>query len=81
MTKTLACEAIVSEEVRVTAGLGDDDLPQQEVEIRGRAEPMTVRVVADAKALAALVDELGTVAAACIALRDASKSLCDFQHI
>jgi adenylate cyclase len=64
MTKTLACEAIMSEEVRVTAGLGEDDLPEKEVEIRGRAEPMTVRVVADAKALAALVDGLGTVAAA-----------------
>jgi adenylate cyclase len=50
--------------VRVTAGLGEHDLPAQEVEIRGRAEPMTVRVVADAKALAALVDGLGAVAAA-----------------
>jgi len=64
MTKTLACEAIISEEVRVTAGLGEDDLPGKEVEIRGRAEPMTVRVVADAKALAVLGDGLGTVAAA-----------------
>ena len=40
MTKTLACEAIVSEEVRRTAGLADDALPQQEVAIRGRDEPM-----------------------------------------
>ncbi len=49
MTKTLACEAIVSEEVRRTAGLADDALPQQEVAIRGRDEPMVVRVVADAR--------------------------------
>jgi adenylate cyclase len=49
--------------VRVTAGLGEQDLPAQEVEIRGRAEPMIVRVVADAKALAPLVDGLGAVAA------------------
>jgi adenylate cyclase len=63
MTKTLACEAIISEEVRATAGLGEHDLPQQEVEIRGRAEPMTVRVVAEAKTLAALVDKLTAVAA------------------
>lgn len=49
MTKTLACEAIVSEEVRRTAGLADDALPQQEVAIRGRDEPMAVRVVADAR--------------------------------
>jgi adenylate cyclase len=56
MTKTLACEAIASEEVRLTAGLAEDALPQQEVAIRGRDEPMTVRVIADARQLAALVD-------------------------
>jgi adenylate cyclase len=38
-------------------------LPQQEVEIRGRAEPMTVRVVAEAKALTALVNTLSAAAA------------------
>ncbi|WP_431201437.1 adenylate/guanylate cyclase domain-containing protein [Bradyrhizobium betae] len=56
MTKTLACEAIVSEEVRRTAGLADDSLPQQDVAIRGRDEPMAVRVVADARELSGLVD-------------------------
>jgi len=56
MTKTLSCEAIVSDEVRATAGLADDALPQQQVDIRGRAEPMSVRVVSEAKALAGLVD-------------------------
>jgi adenylate cyclase len=55
MTKTLACQAIVSEEVRRTAGLADEALPQQEVAIRGRDEPMAVRVVADARQLSALV--------------------------
>ncbi len=54
MTKTLTCEVIFSEEVRRTAGLAADILPQQEVTIRGRAEPMTVRTVTDAKALATL---------------------------
>src|SRR3954451_24277700 len=63
MTKTLACEAIVSEEVRRTAGLADDALPQQEVSIRGRDEPMAVRVVADARELSALVDRGERVAA------------------
>ncbi|AND92228.1 adenylate cyclase [Bradyrhizobium diazoefficiens USDA 110] len=63
MTKTLACEAIVSEEVRRTAGLADDALPQQEVAIRGRDEPMAVRVVADARELAMLVDRGARVAA------------------
>jgi adenylate cyclase len=55
MTKSLACEAVVSDEVRVTAGLAADALPQQQVEIRGRNEPMIVRTVNDAATLAALV--------------------------
>jgi adenylate cyclase len=55
MTKSLACEAVVSDEVRVTAGLAADTLPQQQVEIRGRNEPMIVRTVTDAATLAALV--------------------------
>ncbi|WP_100178078.1 adenylate/guanylate cyclase domain-containing protein [Bradyrhizobium nitroreducens] len=63
MTKTLACEAIVSDEIRSTAGLADDALPQQEVAIRGRDEPMAVRVVTDARELAALVDRRERVAA------------------
>jgi adenylate cyclase len=63
MTKSLGCETIISEEVRVAAGLSDGDLPQQEVTIRGRTEPMMVRVVAETKILSALVDRLGAVAA------------------
>lgn len=55
MTKSLACEAVVSDEVRVTAGLAADALPQQQVEIRGRNEPMIVRTVNNAAMLAALV--------------------------
>ncbi|MBR0961471.1 adenylate/guanylate cyclase domain-containing protein [Bradyrhizobium japonicum] len=63
MTKTLACEAIVSEEVRRTADLAEDALPQQEVAIRGRDEPMAVRVVANARELTGLVDRGERVAA------------------
>ncbi|HXL27840.1 MAG TPA: adenylate/guanylate cyclase domain-containing protein [Bradyrhizobium sp.] len=63
MTKSLACEAILSEEVRVTAGLGADGLPEQEVAIRGRSEPMIVRTVINASALSTLVNELDVVAA------------------
>jgi adenylate cyclase len=63
MTKVLGCEAIVSEEVRVTAGLPSDGLPEQEVAIRGRAEPMTVRPVSDARTLSTLVDDFKVVAA------------------
>jgi adenylate cyclase len=63
MTKTLACEAIVSDEVRTTGGLAADVLPQQEVAIRGRDEPMVVRVVADVRQLSALIDGSQRVAA------------------
>jgi len=63
MTKTLSCQAIVSDEVHITAGLDADDLPKQEVAIRGRAEPMAVRVIADARALSALVAHDNAVAA------------------
>ncbi len=63
MTKVLGCEAIVSDEVRTTAGLADDALPQQEVDIRGRAEPMRVRVARDATELAGLVEGRNVAAA------------------
>ena len=63
MTKTLGCEAIVSDEIRITAGLAADDLPQQEVAIRGRAEPMIVRTIVDARALSAMVDGQAVAAA------------------
>jgi adenylate cyclase len=63
MTKSLACEAVISEEVRVSAGLAVDDLPRQEVAIRGRAEPMIIRVVKGAKTLSALVSDIDVVAA------------------
>jgi adenylate cyclase len=63
MTKSLGCEAIVSDEVRLTAGLAPDVLPEQQVAIRGRSEPMTVHPVASARTLSALVDDLDVVAA------------------
>src|SRR5260221_117602 len=51
MTKGLECEVIVSEEVYETAGLPVNLLPEQELSIRGRAEPMVVRLVANARML------------------------------
>ena len=63
MTKSLACEAIVSDEVRITAGLAADALPEQQVAIRGRTEPMTVHAVASARILSTLVDDLEEIAA------------------
>jgi adenylate cyclase len=62
MTKSLACEAIVSEEVRITGGLPADALPQQQVAIRGRAEPMIVRTVANAKTLSVLARDVDVAA-------------------
>ena len=56
MTKILACEVVVSDEVRATAGLSADALPQHDVEIRGRNEPMIVRTIADARTLPGLVN-------------------------
>ena len=50
MTKGFGCEVIMSEEVYKTAGLLVN-LPDQELSIRGRAEPMIVRLAAHAKML------------------------------
>lgn len=63
MTKSLACEAVVSDEVRVAANVAADALPQQRVEIRGRNEPMIVRTVADTRTLTAMVSGAHSAAA------------------
>jgi adenylate cyclase len=63
MTKSLSCEVIFSEEVRNTAGLPADALPQHDVDIRGRAEPMVVRAAVSAKRLSALVEGSAIAAA------------------
>jgi adenylate cyclase len=63
MTKNLACEAVLSDEVRITAGLATEALPKQEVAIRGRAEPMMVRIAVEARQLSALVDATEVAAA------------------
>ena len=64
MTKQLTCEVVVSDEVRATGGLAAEALPQQEVAIRGRNEPMIVRAVVEARTLTALVVDEKQVAAA-----------------
>jgi adenylate cyclase len=63
MTKSLACEVIVSEEVCASAQVAADDPARREVTIRGRDEPMTVRVVMEAKALLALAEQVEAAAA------------------
>jgi adenylate cyclase len=56
MTKELGCQVVLSDEVRSTAGVAADALPSTEVTIRGRADPLTVRMVADAAMLAGILD-------------------------
>jgi adenylate cyclase len=63
MTKSLGCEVILSEEVRVTAGLSADALPERQIEIRGRTELMIVRSVTSAKTLSALATGIDIAAA------------------
>jgi adenylate cyclase len=63
MTKALACEVVISDEVRTTAGVAADALPEQEVAIRGRNEPMIVRTVTDARTLSTVAAEVDVVAA------------------
>ena len=52
-TKELGCEVVLSEEIFRTAGLAPDALVTQEMRIRGRDKPMTVRLAKRAKLLAA----------------------------
>ncbi|QOZ30081.1 adenylate/guanylate cyclase domain-containing protein [Bradyrhizobium sp. CCBAU 51753] len=63
MTKSLACEAVISDEVRALAGVAEDALPAQEVAIRGRNEPMLVRAVESTRMLSTLVANRRAVAA------------------
>jgi len=63
MTKVLSCEAVVSDEVRANANVSADALPQHDVEIRGRNEPMIVRTVADARTLLTLLEDKQSIAA------------------
>ena len=52
LTKDYAGELVVSEEVARRAGLDVSALPRHEVTVRNRREPLAIRVVADAGALA-----------------------------
>ncbi|ABD08636.1 adenylate/guanylate cyclase [Rhodopseudomonas palustris HaA2] len=56
MTKALGCETLLSDELRATAGVAADAWPTQQVEIRGRVEPMQVCPIAQSRDLAAALD-------------------------
>jgi adenylate cyclase len=56
MTKAHNCEVIISDEVRIRAGLPDDVLPSVEVPIRGRNESMIIRTVTEAATLLTIME-------------------------
>jgi adenylate cyclase len=56
MTKSLNCKAIISDEIFITAGVAADPLSRTEVAIRGREEPMIVRIADDPRVLATLLE-------------------------
>jgi adenylate cyclase len=57
MTKELACEVAVSDEVLKTAGVVGHLLPAAEVAIRGRADPLLVRGIEKAAMLATVLQD------------------------
>jgi adenylate cyclase len=54
LTKTYACELVISEAVALRAGLDLGDAPRHEIEIRGRVERLVVRTFASARDLPVL---------------------------
>jgi adenylate cyclase len=62
MTKGLACEVVLSEDVVKTANLPADSLQRAEAPIRGRAEPMGICRVEKAATLSALVPDFAVAA-------------------
>ena len=57
-TKMLKCEVVLSEDVCRDAGIALDALPAREIALRGREEPMHVRIVSRAAMLEGLVREV-----------------------
>ena len=56
MTKEFGVQLIVSQRVADLAGIDMEGWPQEERPIRGRAEPLTIRIVDDARNLPEPVD-------------------------
>ena len=55
LSKALDCKVVVADEVCQRAGIPDDALTRTRIEIRGHAEPMTVRTEKDPTVLASLL--------------------------
>jgi adenylate cyclase len=58
MTKELACQVVVSDQVYRTAELPDDAVPLREIAVRGRATPVAVRTIVEAESLAAMLEKV-----------------------
>jgi adenylate cyclase len=54
LTKDFSCQLIVSQTVAELAGLSLDSYPTREVSLRGRREPLAVRIIEDAATLPAI---------------------------
>ncbi|CAN5346468.1 adenylate/guanylate cyclase domain-containing protein [soil metagenome] len=63
MTKALSCEVVLSRDVLKTAGFPAGDLPQMEIPIRGRVEPLVVYTAAKAGNLSAIAGDFAVAAA------------------
>ena len=51
LTKEHGCQLIVSQRVERLAGIDLSAFPSHEIEVRGRREPLSIRVIADARTL------------------------------
>jgi adenylate cyclase len=59
LTKEYGCQLVVSEDVAATAGVDLSGYPSEEVQIRGRTQPLRVRIVANALDLASTLEPAG----------------------
>jgi adenylate cyclase len=53
LTKKYASELVISEAVAARAGLDVSGYPREELTLRNRSEPLAIRVITDARRLAA----------------------------
>ena len=58
ISKELACEVVISEGVYQTAGLTGDELPRQEITVRGRTAAIVVRTTVKAEISQHLLSDL-----------------------
>ena len=56
MTKSLDCATVMSDEIREKAGILTDALKGEQIQIRGRDQPMLIRTVADPSRLPSLLN-------------------------